>query len=167
MLLDLRPVFEIPGHSIPIEMNLDAKDADDALYGETMSLLGPITVRGEVRNNAGIVTLDYSAGMKVSYLCDLCLDSCETTLKMRFSHQLARTLNQGDEMQYRLVPDGTLDMADVVREDVILEWPMTMLCREDCKGLCPECGANRNHGECSCETETGDPRLQALRDLLQ
>jgi uncharacterized protein len=61
-----------------------------------------------------------------------------------------------------------LDLADVIREQVLLGLPLKPLCRDDCLGLCPRCGKNRNAGPCGCtpEEEAGDSRLEPLRKLF-
>ena len=59
----------------------------------------------------------------------------------------------------------SLSLEDVLREQVLLSLPVRTLCKPDCKGLCPRCGANRNLQACSCETGPTDPRWQALSDL--
>ena len=58
--------------------------------------------------------------------------------------------------------DG-LELADVVREQILIELPMRCVCREDCKGICPSCGANRNLEACGCREEFSDPRWEALQ----
>lgn len=60
--------------------------------------------------------------------------------------------------------DG-LELNDVLREFVLLALPMQRLCSENCKGICPECGQNRNQNECSCRTTAGDNRWAALKEL--
>jgi uncharacterized protein len=61
-----------------------------------------------------------------------------------------------------------LDLGEVVREQVLLALPLKPLCREDCRGLCPTCGRNRNQFPCGCPPpeEPGDPRLVPLRKLV-
>lgn len=59
-----------------------------------------------------------------------------------------------------------LDLTEVVRQNLLLTVPMSVLCSSQCRGLCPECGENLNEGPCKCQHEAGDPRLAALRDLL-
>jgi uncharacterized protein len=54
---------------------------------------------------------------------------------------------------------------DVVREQILLAVPLKLTCREDCKGLCPQCGKNRNVEECSCVTTLEEPRWAALKDI--
>ena len=58
-----------------------------------------------------------------------------------------------------------LDVMPQIRESIYTLLPTKILCREDCKGLCPVCGKNLNEGSCSCESEDIDPRLEALRNF--
>lgn len=60
--------------------------------------------------------------------------------------------------------DGLL-LEDVLREQVLLAVPIRLVCREDCKGLCPHCGTNLNDEVCDCKDELADPRWDALKDL--
>ena len=56
-------------------------------------------------------------------------------------------------------------LEDVLREQVLLALPLKVTCREDCKGLCPQCGKNLNQEQCSCSTELEDPRWAALKEV--
>jgi len=60
--------------------------------------------------------------------------------------------------------DG-IELDDVLREQVLLAVPFKVLCREDCKGLCPHCGGNLNEAQCSCSLKEEDPRWEALKDI--
>ncbi|MBI4670573.1 MAG: DUF177 domain-containing protein [Chloroflexi bacterium] len=59
-----------------------------------------------------------------------------------------------------------LDLTEIVRQGLTLTLPMAPLCRNNCRGLCPNCGKNWNEGPCDCKTESLDPRLAALKNLL-
>ena len=62
--------------------------------------------------------------------------------------------------------DGkTIDLDPIVREQVLLALPMGVVCREDCQGLCAQCGQNLNEKKCGCEQRVIDPRLAALKDI--
>ena len=61
----------------------------------------------------------------------------------------------------------SLLLEDVLREQVLLSLPVRTLCKEDCKGLCPRCGENRNSQACSCAEGPSDPRWEALADLRE
>ncbi len=58
-----------------------------------------------------------------------------------------------------------LELRDVLREQILLLLPMQRICRDDCKGICPVCGQNRNIADCGCHEETTDDRWSELRNL--
>ena len=70
-----------------------------------------------------------------------------------------------DDLGVSYYQDDTIDLGEVIREQFYLALPMKPLCREDCRGLCPVCGANRNRDNCSCQHEWVDPRLEPLKNL--
>jgi uncharacterized protein len=67
---------------------------------------------------------------------------------------------------YVVGDDGWLDLAPLLREQAWVDIPMKPLCRPDCRGLCPQCGADLNHESCECDRTEIDPRLAILRDLI-
>jgi uncharacterized protein len=71
-----------------------------------------------------------------------------------------------DDLADAFYADGTLDVIDLLREQFMLALPMKPLCSDDCRGLCPECGANLNRTECGCAPKWDDPRLAPLKGLL-
>jgi uncharacterized protein len=76
---------------------------------------------------------------------------------------------EGEEDDVVSVPptgEATFDLFPRVREALILEMPIKLLCREECRGVCVKCGANLNDGECGCDARTGDPRWGALKKFL-
>lgn len=62
-------------------------------------------------------------------------------------------------------PEGRVDLAHLVEEQIDLALPLKPVCGEECRGLCPRCGTNRNVTACGCTTEETDPRLEPLRKL--
>jgi uncharacterized protein len=70
-----------------------------------------------------------------------------------------------DDLDTDFYENDELDVTRVVANEATLALPMKPLCREDCRGLCRVCGANRNVAPCTCDTRPPDPRLAALRDL--
>ena len=72
-----------------------------------------------------------------------------------------------DDLAFRIDQNHELDLGEAVRQHLVIELPMQSVCSEDCKGLCPQCGANLNEGPCSCEPEPADERLAPLRALLE
>ena len=70
-----------------------------------------------------------------------------------------------DDLDSAYVEDGRLDLAGWARDAIAESVPALILCREDCAGLCPTCGANRNEVDCGCVPDETDPRWDALRGL--
>jgi uncharacterized protein len=72
---------------------------------------------------------------------------------------------RGEELEYSLYDGEEIDLTPLIREQVFLALTERPLCREDCRGLCPRCGANLNQSRCGCSVESFDPRLAVLRSL--
>jgi len=63
--------------------------------------------------------------------------------------------------------EGQVDLGEMIREQIFLSIPMKRVCRDDCLGICPSCGLNRNTTQCECRAESTDPRLLPLEKLLE
>ncbi len=70
-----------------------------------------------------------------------------------------------EDLEFSLYDGDQIDLSPLIREQFLLSLPTRPLCREDCRGLCPKCGINLNHAQCSCSEERGHPGLAALRNL--
>ncbi len=163
MIIELKTVFEIPGYSEEFSGELES---EELALTEGYEMARAAEIKGTVKNCAGIVTLEYEARFTLGYSCGRCLKECEKEYALKFEHLLVRELSGDNDDGYIVVEDSALDITNLAAEDIILELPAVLLCRDDCKGLCQKCGKNRNEEECSCESGYVDPRLQKLRDLL-
>ena len=159
-MMDLKTIFQIPGETKQIDCSVSMQDVKVSGFYPFPT---PITVCGKVENEAGIVTLHYTAVMDMHVVCDRCLTELDKREKMSFTHILVTELSNS----YLVVEDGLLDIEELVVSDILLALPSKFLCKADCKGLCPVCGTNLNDSECSCEKKQFDPRLEALKELLQ
>jgi len=72
----------------------------------------------------------------------------------------------GGEADYTAAPGNILDIDELALETIQLELPPKLLCSEDCKGLCPKCGADLNEAQCACPPKERDPRFDILNKLL-
>ena len=70
-----------------------------------------------------------------------------------------------DEQPY--VSGNYLDVDQLVRNELLLNLPMKVLCNENCKGICNRCGANLNYESCSCEDSGLDPRMSVIQDIFK
>ena len=100
--------------------------------------------------------------------CDRCFELTTQEHKLDLFHTVVRELSdeEDNDGEFVLAPDDTLDLDELLTEDLLLDVPSKFLCSPDCKGLCPSCGKNLNHGDCDCQQDTVDPRLAILKELL-
>jgi uncharacterized protein len=108
----------------------------------------------------------------VPQTCSRCLESFPAHVEVPIDVRLVPRPPAGDSVELEaddldvdFYTDDQLDLARVVETETTLALPMKPLCRPDCRGLCPVCGANRNVVACACATRPADPRLAVLRDL--
>ncbi len=99
--------------------------------------------------------------------CVRCLDPFYQLLDIEFTELYAFSERFVTESELILPEDGHIDLEPLVREYMLLEIPISPLCRPDCKGLCPICGGNLNKENCNHDANTGDPRLASLKSLLK
>jgi uncharacterized protein len=98
--------------------------------------------------------------------CGRCLNEFEQPLDIDFTELYAFSANSVTDSGLLVPETGLLDLAPLVRDEMLLAVPTGPLCKPDCKGLCPECGENLNEITCHHEDEIVDPRLNILRSLL-
>ena len=101
--------------------------------------------------------------------CDRCLTEVPTFLELEFervvtSPEFASEDEVVDDLSF--MEGYQLNVETFVYNEIIGSWPAKILCKEDCKGLCPVCGQNRNERECGCDTFVPDPRMAAIQDIF-
>jgi len=119
------------------------------------------------------VTGEFST--KLAAPCDRCLETGTFAVAEHFDlyYRPAATLETGeeieikdeDEIQVGFFDGEEISLEEILREQVLLALPVQRLCREECKGLCPSCGANRNQSVCACSPPEVENRWGALKDL--
>lgn len=163
MLLQLQSLFMGERASLPIDCTLDFSGVE---WNGCYPFKEPVTVKGEVRHTAGVVTLKAEVSYRYDGICDRCACDISQAECLRMEHILVVSLNHEDNDSFVLIDDYQLPLAELVEEDLLLAQPSKRLCKDDCRGLCPLCGKNQNEGACGCEHKAVDPRLAALQQLL-
>ena len=165
MLLGLSKIIDSPGASVPFSTSVDLSDLR---YGISRPVTEAVVARGTVRNTAGVLLMTGNVTTTIHGICDRC--AAEFSREIDFPidvvlvTELASEENE-DEWVFPLVGDSA-DLDDIVRTVFVLNLDSKLLCKEDCKGLCPRCGKNLNTDVCTCEKEL-DPRLAAFRQFLR
>lgn len=164
MILDLRSLFVNDGESLSLDCRFDMSEVD--FYGER-PLKSPVVVKGSAYSRAGIVTLSVVCDCEYTAPCDRCGKQTVKHYKVPIERVLVSKLENGENDEIILLQDFKLDLYELCFTEVVLAMPSKHLCKEDCKGLCPECGKDLNDGPCGCATTSGDPCMAALAKLLE
>jgi uncharacterized protein len=99
--------------------------------------------------------------------CVRCLEDFNQPLQIGFTELYAFTPNSLTESGLLVPESGKIDLAPLIREEMLLAVPISPVCRSDCQGLCPVCGENLNSVHCNHEPEEFDPRLEVLKQLRE
>jgi DUF177 domain-containing protein len=138
--------------------------------------LEPLEVTATAELLEGQIRIEGSLETKVELVCARCLEPVAEEVSRTFELFYAPLPRLTKHREDRLKDDDTeigfyegdgLFLADVLKEQVLLALPIKAICQSDCRGLCPNCGANLNHEECRCETHATDPRMASLARLKQ
>jgi uncharacterized protein len=141
-------------------------------------IVAPVRVDVDIHKDKARFRLEGTARTELELTCSRCLDPFRMPVDAAFdlrylpeSEALVESDGEGevteDDLDTSVYRDDQIDVNEVLREQFYLVLPMKPLCREDCAGLCPQCGTNLNGGACGCEPPVEDPRLAPLRKLMK
>jgi uncharacterized protein len=159
MIIDLRELVHLRGE---VEGDVVIR-VDDPVAGE---LVVPCHVTVDYRQSQGVFYLHGSVEADVGAVCHRCLEPMTTRVNGGFDVIVRRgdsPAGEGEDVITLAAHEHEVPMEPLVHETVVVNVPMVVACRDDCKGLCPECGTNLNTGSCKCG-EAGDPRWDVLRN---
>lgn len=145
---------------------------DDEVFLSKTHLHKDIVFSGEVFKVDESVLMNGKIKYTLADECARCLKPFDNTVEANFEAVLLQQLDETDEEdesdEIRLkITDGCVDLEETIKQMIYLSMPMKSLCKEDCKGICPNCGVNLNYEKCKCENNLTDPRLDKLKDLLR
>lgn len=122
------------------------------------------------------VLIEAEAECILSAPCDRCLKEVELPFEIRYRQEIDFAKPEGERTkdleEMSCISGYDLDVNRLVMEELLVAFPAKVLCREDCKGICSVCGANRNEGACRCECtahdpgERLDPRMAVIQDIF-
>ena len=138
----------------------------------------PVRTALRVQRIGDMVEIDGNIETSVRLPCSRCLQPFETHLKSRFAltyqhratNGIADTEPQEVELSTRdmgiaYFQGPKINLKDTIQEQVILEFPLRALCKQDCKGLCPKCGADLNEDLCDCDRRSSPGKFDVLKNL--
>ncbi len=164
MRLDVSKALVAEGEGIVFSLEVSLPDTE--VLGEAVTYPQPAKLSGTYTSMADTINVCGEMRFSAASRCGRCLSAVEKPLAASFDVVFALTPREDDPDVY--VYDGAwIDLTEMAADAAQLALPMRWVCGEDCRGLCPKCGANRNETVCSCRIE-GDAKhpLSALQQLL-
>lgn len=171
MKLDITSLIKNNGSTLNISMKETLDDLKSDLG--TVTFTSPVEFNGNVTNFNGMLVLKGVAEVSYSTVCDRCGEKIDRTLTVNIDEDIIEKAENEDDTPESLKDDrftfsgNVLELDRILVDCLVTSVPMTHLCRENCQGLCPLCGARIEGESCGCE-KTGpiDPRLEALKDFF-
>ena len=158
-----------------LDLNFCEKIDSISYCDNSYKLTSPICVEGKIKNTSDGTFLDCEVQYSIADNCARCLDEVEVNLKYPIKGLLVKKQIDEDKIEEHdvyLLNEETLNLLPIIEDSLSFNMPQRVLCDEECEGLCPNCGANLNKGQCSCYTDADDeelidPRLAKLQDFFK
>jgi uncharacterized protein len=165
---------ELEHHPVHFDVNFAPGEID---LGADLSQVGGLHTSGTAEllpNTLGEIRLRGQVEAAVEGICSRCLEAAAAQITSQFDLFYRPAPRKTAHAEIHL-EEGEIDLSfytgdgvqleEAIRDFVLLSLPMRLTCREECLGLCPQCGANRNTNPCSCSAPSTDERWAALRNL--
>lgn len=107
-------------------------------------------------------------GCTLRFECDRCLKDVLVPLSFEFQEDISvdEIEHPTDADEYSFMEGYQLDTEKLIGNELMINWPTKVLCKDDCKGICKKCGKDLNLGECGCDTFIPDPRMAVINDIF-
>ena len=169
MLIDLSDILSLEGKTQVIEAPVSMDSFKSRLGEFTITEKEPVQL---TITNTGekVLHLEAKGNLTIAIPCDRCLKDVPTTFSFEMEKNIDMRSTEEDRIkdldEINYVTGCSLDVEQLVHNEILIRWPLRVLCKEDCKGICSHCGKDLNEGPCSCEQENLDPRMAAIRDIF-
>lgn len=169
MLLDLTEVLSQDGKILEKTVLLEM-DAFQIRTGR-FPLIRKSPLKLEIVNTGNRV-LEIAGYVKLTAVipCARCLSPVEQDFVLDIQRQVDMKLSAREREEIleesNFIEGNSLDPEILVCNELLIQWPIRVLCKEDCKGICSRCGANLNIQDCGCDTTELDPRMAVISDIF-
>lgn len=169
MIINISDILQSANRERTYEVTLESKVFSSSLGDFPISSCAPIALRIANEEDRRLL-ISGTVDMKVLIPCGRCLEEVPTPI--HFDIDKVLTISDGaaideemEQMDYLIGFD--LDVEQLVCTEILVNWPMKVLCKDDCKGICRICGTNLNSGACDCQKTELDPRMAAFQDIFK
>ena len=151
MRLDLSRAFVTDGFDAPVSGTILPPEDYVLLSGDRPD--GALSVAGRLYNRADVLPLDLDVSYDVTGACARCCEQVRVSRIAPIRCVLVKEKQNEEQEDIIEVSGDSFEVDSLVLESVLLDAPSRLLCREDCRGLCPVCGQNLNEKKCDCRQE--------------
>lgn len=134
---------------------------------DELALIGDVHTEGCMSNAGDVLLLEAKMTANVHRTCGRCLKEFNAVNEAEVLEKFYPAGTENIEKDAFVYDSDVIDITEPLRESLLLAEPLQALCKDDCKGLCPVCGADLNSGDCGCDRFTVDPRLAALKQFIK
>ena len=169
MQIHLSDIADSEGKKIQITSELELEKINFQLGEFPILQKSPVELT-IINTGDRVLELEGQGNVTVGIPCDRCLE--EVSVEIPYSIERKLDMKQSDSDRVKNLDENDyltgmdLDVDRLVYLEVLMSWPLKVLCREDCKGICSRCGKNLNKGSCGCAEEPKDPRMAAISDIF-
>lgn len=168
MLVNLTDVFTSEGRTVTKEIPFPVTEVtyEGAAFPVKDCSMLELKLTNTARNK---VLVEAEMKLTAVLACDRCLREVEHSFDLQITREaVAPDRAQPEELeeQEAFMEGYELNIDNLIDNEIMTSWPMKVLCRPDCKGLCPVCGNDLNTGACGCDTFVPDPRMAAIMDVF-
>lgn len=170
MIVELTDVCTCENKEIQIEVAIDMQSFDSRLGSFPFIEKKPFELHLINQENKRLL-IRGETDVMIAIPCNRCLEDVPTRIHLSFEKQFpleeAEAENSDEEMEAADCMTGYhLDAERLIYDEILVNWPMKVLCKNDCKGICKKCGTNLNLQSCNCGDTEPDPRMAAIQDVF-
>ncbi|MBR3811168.1 MAG: DUF177 domain-containing protein [Agathobacter sp.] len=168
MIIDISKVVKSINKEVSEEVSIELTSFESRLGEFPILQKSPVVLTITNQENATLF-IRGEVDLTIGIPCGRCLEEVPTQLCFNIDKKLDITDGAliDDEMEENDYMIGfELDVDRLVYAEILVNWPMKVLCKENCEGICNVCGANLNKGDCGCQRTELDPRMAAIQDIF-
>ncbi len=167
MKVELADVISCENREMSEQVEIELRSFDSKLGQFPIVRKAPFVMKFTNEENRRML-IQGETEITVAIPCDRCLEQVERRFSLVIEKELDLTEDSPgtgmDESDY--MTGTSLDVDQLIFGEILVSWPMKVLCREDCRGICKRCGVNLNLRECQCQKTEPDPRMAAIQDIF-
>lgn len=169
MKVDVSDLLSIENKIVEHQVETDLELFESKLGEFPITKKAPFTLHLENQENKQLL-VNGETDVTIAIPCDRCLEEVSVEIHLvidrKYSLEEPAVQVDADAEDTDYMTGSDLDIDKLIYDEILVNWPMKVLCREDCEGICRKCGTNLNYKTCSCDRTEPDPRMAAIQDVF-